>query len=80
MDLVATILCYITLIFALNYYILRKNKKPLEAFILGLVIYAVYEFTTKGLLKNWKWETVVMDISWGGILFALTTWLIAQLI
>ena len=79
MNILATILCYATLIFALYYYIIREKKTPLDAFILGLVIYAVYEFTTMGLLKNWMWTTVVMDTLWGAVLFALTTWIVKQL-
>ena len=80
MNILATILCYITLIFALNYYIVEQKKTPLDAFILGIVIYGVYEFTSKGLLKNWKWSTVAMDTLWGGILFALTTWIVGKLV
>lgn len=78
MNILATVLCYLTLIFAINYYIIAQKKTPLDAFILGLVIYAVYEFTTMGLLKKWMWSTVVMDTLWGGILFALTTWLVSK--
>jgi len=80
MNIFATILCYLTLIFALNYYIIKPKKSPIDAFILGFVIYAVYEFTTKGLLKNWMWSTVVMDTLWGGVLFALTTWIFRKFI
>jgi hypothetical protein len=80
MNIFATILCYLTLIFALNYYIIKPKKSPIDAFILGLVIYAVYEFTTKGLLKNWMWSTVIMDTLWGGVLFALTTWIVRKFI
>jgi uncharacterized membrane protein len=79
LNIPATVLCYVTLIFALYYYIIREKKTPLDAFILGLVIYAVYEFTTMGLLKNWMWTTVIMDTLWGGVLFALTTWIVKQL-
>jgi uncharacterized membrane protein len=80
MNIFATILCYLTLIFALNYYIIKPKMTPIDAFILGLVIYAVYEFTTKGLLKNWMWSTVIMDTLWGGVLFALTTWIVRKFI
>jgi uncharacterized membrane protein len=80
MNIFATILCYLTLIFALNYYIIKPKMTPIDAFILGLVIYAVYEFTTNGLLKHWMWATVIMDTLWGGVLFALTTWIVRKFI
>ena len=71
MNLYAAILCYISLVFGLYYFII-KDKKPLyQAFLLGLVIYSVYEFTTWALLKNWKMQTVIIDSLWGAIL--LTT-------
>lgn len=45
----------------------------MEAFLLGLVIYGVYETTTYSVLKNWKISTVITDTLWGGVLFYLTT-------
>ena len=73
MDLLATFFCYIFLIFGLNYFIIKRNHSVLDAFLLGLVIYGVYETTTKALFHKWSWLTVIIDTLWGGILFALTT-------
>jgi uncharacterized membrane protein len=73
------ILCYIFLVLGLNYFILLSNKKSvLDAFLLGIVIYGVYETTNYALLKNWNFLTVAMDTLWGGILFALTTFIITN--
>ena len=71
--IVPTILCYIALIFGLWYFILREKKSWKEAFLLGIVIYAVYETTNYATLKQWKQKTVVMDTLWCGILFAVVT-------
>ena len=71
--IVPTILCYIALIFGLWYFILREKKSWKEAFLLGIVIYAVYETTNYATLKQWKQQTVFMDTLWGGILFAIVT-------
>ena len=73
MNLLAAILCYISLVFGLYYFIIKDRKPLFDAFLLGLVIYTVYEFTTWGLFKNWKVATVIMDSLWGSILFTLTT-------
>lgn len=75
LDLYSTVLCYLFLVFGLNYFIIRKNKSPTDAFLLGFVIYGVYELTSKALLTKWSWSTVVIDTVWGGVLFALTTML-----
>ena len=77
MDLLATFFCYIFLIFGLNYFIIKRKRSVLDAFLLGLVIYGVYETTTKALFHKWSWITVLIDTLWGGILFALTTYIIS---
>ena len=68
------IACYVILIFALNYFILQKRRSILDAFLLGVVIYGVYETTSFALLRNWRLTTVIIDTLWGGSLFALTTY------
>ena len=67
------ILCYLLLIFVLNHFIISKNQKPFEAFILGASIYGIYELTNYATLNNWPLEMVLFDTIWGGILFTLTT-------
>ena len=79
MNLTATLLCYVFLIFGFNYFIIEQNKSVQDAFLLGLVIYAVYELTSRALLTKWKWTTVFMDTLWGGILFASTAWIIKKI-
>ncbi len=78
--LIPAIICYVALIFVLNYFILNsdinREQKVLNAFLLGLSIYAVYETTNYALLENWKLDVVIIDTVWGGILFALATYLI----
>ena len=67
------VLTYMFLIAALYYFIVKENKSELDAFILGICIYGVYEFTNYSLLTNWTMKTSLIDTVWGGILFALTT-------
>ena len=67
------VLCYLLLVIGLYYFIVREHRPVFDAFLLGLVIYGVYETTSYALLKKWKWNIVLMDTLWGGILFALTT-------
>lgn len=69
-------ICYILLVFGINYFIIQPRRSITDAFLLGLIIYGVYETTNKALFSKWYWTTVVIDSLWGGILFALTTYLI----
>jgi uncharacterized membrane protein len=78
-DFLAILLCYIFLIFGINYFIIQPNRSIQDAFILGIIIYGVYETTNKALLTKWAWSTVIMDTLWGGILFALTTYIIKKI-
>lgn len=80
LNYLATILCYIFLIFGLNYFIINRNRSVQDAFLLGLIIYGVYETTSKALFSKWSWLTVLIDTLWGGILFALTTYLVKYFI
>ena len=73
-------LCYLLLVFALYHFIIAPRRSLFDAFLLGFIIYGVYETTTKALLKKWNWMTVFVDTLWGGILFTLTTYLTYKMI
>ena len=72
-------LCYIFLIAGINYFIIKPRKSVNDAFLLGIVIYGVYETTNYALLKNWSIITVIIDTLWGGLLFASTTYIVNML-
>ena len=75
-NFVGALITYIFLIFGLNYFIISKNRSVNDAFLLGIVIYGVYEYTNLSLLKNWHVLTTILDTTWGGVLFASTTYLV----
>ena len=72
-NLLAALICYIFLIYGLNYFIIKPKRSASDAFLLGLVIYGTYETTNWAIFTKWSPLTVIMDTLWGGILFALTT-------
>jgi len=69
-------LCYIFLIAGINYFIIKPRKSVTDAFLLGIVIYGVYETTNYALFKDWSALTVIIDTLWGGTLFAITTYIV----
>ena len=79
MNFLGAIICYIFLIFGLNYFIIKPRRSVQDAFLFGLVIYGVFETTNLALFSKWSWLTVIMDTLWGGILFALTTYIVSYL-
>ncbi len=77
--LAPVIICYIALVWGLNYFILNSDKSKedmiRDAIILGLVIYIVYETTNYALINNWELKVALIDGIWGGALFGLTTFI-----
>ncbi len=73
------IVCYAVLVFGLNYFVLQKEGSVMDAVLLGLVIYTVYETTNMAILSKWNITSVLVDSLWGGILFGLTTIIIRKI-
>lgn len=70
------IICYMFLIFGLNYFIIKPQRSIFDAFLFGLIIYGTFDFTNMALFKKWSLVTSIMDTLWGGTLFALSTFII----
>tara|TARA_B110001450_G_scaffold69519_3_gene65753 strand:- start:18367 stop:18738 length:372 start_codon:yes stop_codon:yes gene_type:complete len=75
MNLYATLACYIVLVSSLYYFVIYKNGSYLDAFLLGFFIYAVYETTNMAIFKDWSVSVGLIDLTWGGFLFLITTYL-----
>jgi uncharacterized membrane protein len=76
MNFLGAALCYLFLIIGINYFIIKPNKSINDAFLLGIVIYGVFETTNYALFKKWNVFTAVLDTVWGGVLFAITTYIV----
>jgi uncharacterized membrane protein len=76
MNYLGAALCYILLIIGINYFIIKPRRSVSDAFLLGIIIYGVYETTNLALFKNWSILTVIIDTLWGGLLFAATTYIV----
>lgn len=70
----SAIVCYIILLFGLNYFIIKDNKSELDAFLLGFTIYGVYDSTNYAVLEDWDLNMSIIDSFWGGLLFYSTTY------
>ena len=72
---VSAFFCYAALTFLMYYFIIKPKCGLMDAFLLGVGVYAVYETTNYAILKNWPLQMVIMDILWGGILFFIVAYL-----
>lgn len=56
--------------FALAYLVTLPQSYS-EAFLLGLSVYSVYDFTNYAIFKNYSLKFAVADSVWGGILLTI---------
>ena len=75
MNILPTIACYIILVSSLYYFIIYKKGTYIDAFLLGFFIYGVYETTNMAIFKDWNYKIGLIDLTWGGFLFLITTYL-----
>jgi uncharacterized membrane protein len=74
------IISYLILVFTIYYFIIKDSKDLLYSFILGCTIYSLYETTNMAIFEKWSYIFLIINFLWGGILFALTTFLTNYLI
>ena len=79
-NIYGAILSYVCVIGAFNYFIILQNKSPLDAFILGIFLYGVFDMTNITMFTNYSWKTAIADTLWGGTLFAFTAWVTYKLV
>jgi uncharacterized membrane protein len=69
------IACYLLLVCGIYYFILLPKRPIIDAFLLGVVIYGVYDTTNYSTISKWRWDLALLDTLWGGTLFALTSYM-----
>ena len=74
-NIMSALACYILLVSGLYYFIIKNNESIKDAFLLGMLIYGVYETTNYAFFKNWSPLLLILDTLWGGILFSTTTFI-----
>ena len=77
--LVYGFLSYFVIAFGIYYFIVKDGRSYKDAFILGLVAYAIFDFTNLAIFSKYKLHVALIDMFWGATLFALTTFIIYNL-
>ena len=67
------ILAYIFIVIIIYKFIIKENKTPLDAFILGLCTYGIFDATNYTLFEDYSINVAIQDTLWGGTLFYLVT-------
>jgi uncharacterized membrane protein len=76
LNIVGALLSYLAIILGLYYFIISRQGTILDAFILGLVMYGVYDATNIATIKKWDPTVSIIDTLWGATLFSLTTMIV----
>ena len=59
-------------------YMLLETTSYKQAFLYGLSIYAVYEFTNHAVFERYDWKFAIADSVWGGCLFMIARYLLKK--
>ena len=46
----------------------------IPALIIGAMAYGTYEFTSYAVMRDWHWQMVLTDLTWGTVLTAFAAW------
>ena len=67
---------YTLMVVALYKFILVERRSPFDAFLLGLCIYGVFDFTNYAIFSDYDMMYAgFMDMLWGGLLYYTVTWI-----
>ena len=70
---------YILMILAMYKFIILDRKPPSDAFILGICIYGVFDFTNYAIFKKYNMLIGLVDMLWGGVLYYIVAWITYKL-
>lgn len=61
-------------------YLVLQTTSLSNAFLTGMAVYAVYDFTVLALFKDYPIYLAVGDSIWGGVLFTIAHWVVRKFI
>jgi uncharacterized membrane protein len=56
-------------------YMLMETRSYKQAFLYGVCIYGVFDFTNLAIFSKYDWKLALADTLWGGVLFAFARYL-----
>ena len=65
---------YTAIVYQFYYFITSRDSTLVDAFVLGVTTYAIYDFTNYALFNNYPLDVGLMDTLWGGVLYSLVFW------
>ena len=76
LKLVPTFFVYVSIVMSWYLFVERNSKQKVQdSFMLGVLMYGMYDLTNYAIFKHWDIKTVVIDTLWGGTLYSLSTYI-----
>jgi len=72
---IGSVMTYLIISLGFYKFIVLGKKTWMDAFLLGVFAYGIYEMTNYALFAKWRIQTSMIDILWGGVLFTLIFWI-----
>lgn len=76
-NLYAAVIVYALMVIGILFFVIPKSDGFQSAFLFGalfgFILYGVYDFTNYALLATWPLRVLLLDITWGTLLSALTS-------
>ena len=63
---------YIIMGISVYYFLVLKNASNIDAFLLGMFIYGIFELTNYSIFVKWPLRAVGLELLWGGLLYLFT--------
>lgn len=76
----SVVIAYIILITGLFYFVIMPNKSVAEGAFFGTVMYGVFDFTNHAIFKKYNLSLAIIDMTWGTVLCAITTFIVKALL
>ena len=71
LNIVSAAFTYLLMIVQLYYFIISRNGSLLDAFLLGMTTYGIFDFTNLALFNKYDLYIAIQDTIWGGILYSV---------
>jgi len=78
LKIISAILCYLIVGGGIYYFSVKENS-TLNALVLGLVVYGVYNTTNYATLNNYSLKVAAIDTLWGTTLFTIIGFVIIKI-
>ncbi len=75
----SAILTYLVMSFSISYFVFTINfpdsliQAISRGFLLGLVIYGVFDLTNRTILTHYSWKLVIVDMIWGTMMYSFVS-------